>query len=76
MNTAGGTAARARPPKPLMVPPKKKLKRHWLALARQLDATVEKSGGPQGTTVSTVAGAVGEDFSGVQVSPPAGGCQQ
>jgi len=27
------------------------------ALARQLNATVEKSGGPQGTTVSIVAGA-------------------
>jgi two-component system, sensor histidine kinase PdtaS len=27
------------------------------ALARQLDATVQKSGGPQGTTVSIVAGA-------------------
>jgi two-component sensor histidine kinase len=27
------------------------------ALARQLDATVEKSSGPQGTTVSVVAGA-------------------
>ena len=26
------------------------------ALARQLDATVQKSGGPQGTTVSIVAG--------------------
>ena len=26
------------------------------ALARQLDATVQKSGGPEGTTVSIVAG--------------------
>jgi two-component sensor histidine kinase len=31
------------------------------ALARQLDATVEKSGGPQGTTVSIVASAPGGD---------------
>ena len=31
------------------------------ALARQLDATVEKSGGPQGTTVSIVAGAAAGD---------------
>ena len=30
------------------------------ALSRQLDATVEKSGGPQGTTVSIVAGAAAE----------------
>ena len=30
------------------------------ALSRQLDATVEKSGGPQGTTVSIIAGAAAE----------------
>ena len=30
------------------------------ALARQLDAVVEKSGGPQGTTVSIVAGAAAD----------------
>jgi two-component sensor histidine kinase len=30
------------------------------ALAHQLDATVQKSSGPEGTTVSIVAGAAGE----------------
>jgi two-component system, sensor histidine kinase PdtaS len=32
------------------------------ALARQLDATVEKSGGPRGTTVTIVAGAAAGGF--------------
>jgi two-component sensor histidine kinase len=44
------------------------------ALARQLDATVQKSGGPQGTTVSIVAGAAAGAPSEVQVvTPPATG---
>ena len=48
-----------------------------LALARQLDATVEKSGGPQGTTVSIVAGAAAGDASSAwQVLTPLAGRSQ